>query len=123
MSRSKTVLIFGTLTMLVLGYIGWCWRTFLIGVPAPALTELPEKFRPTALDDLRRSGLLGREKFKWRRAGELLQNPYDTSPPRLEVTSPKPHLVFVRRGYPFSSVVFAKYRDRWAKVPKNSKIP
>lgn len=117
------LVLFGGLTLLLLSYVSWCWRTYLSGVADPPLTELPEEFRATALMELRQAGLLGREEFRWRRALELLGNPYESSPPKLEIRTPEPHLVFVDREYPFSSVVFAKYRSSWAKVPDNAKIP
>jgi hypothetical protein len=121
MKRSKAILLFVVLTSLPLAYVGWCWRTFVIGVPAPDLLELPDEYRPSAVQELHTAGLLGPERFQWRRAFELLRNPYETSPPPVEINTPEAHLVFVRRA--FSSVVFAKYRDRWAKVPENAKIP
>ncbi|MBB5354017.1 hypothetical protein HNR46_004289 [Haloferula luteola] len=123
MKRARFHLLFGGLFLCSLGYVGWCWRTFLVGVAAPPLSELPTEFRATATEEIRDEGLLSREQFRWDRAKELLLNPFKTAPPQLEITTPESHLGFVDRDYPFSSVVFAKYRTGWARVPDNQKIP
>lgn len=103
-----------------------------MGVEAPALTMFPEDYRPTALAEIKKSGILGPEKFRWReefwwrRAKELLMKPYDSSPPQISVRTPEPHLVFIQRDiYPYTSVVFANYGppSGWWLVPGNVKIP
>jgi hypothetical protein len=124
MKRTKAIALFACLTALISGYVVWCWRSFLLGVAEPELIELPKEFRGEALEEIRKSGMLGPMDFDRKWAMELLVHPYDCAPPEIEVTTPEEHLVFVSRDG-WNSVIFTNYglNQGWRIVPDDQKIP
>lgn len=119
MRRSRAIALFGTMTLLIVGYVSWCWRSFYIGVDAPALTMFPEDYRPTALAEIEKSGILEPEEFGWRRAKDLLMNPYDSNPELAYARQGSSTVFYIERRH-FNCLIFNFYSNR--KVSRGNKV-
>jgi len=80
MSRIRALLLFGGLTLSILGYIAWCSRTFWVLVALPDLTLIPENQRAAAEAAVEAAGLTKPDPFSRDLMLELLMKPYDTAP-------------------------------------------
>jgi hypothetical protein len=121
MKRSRAIVLFGTMTLLIIGYVTWCWRTFLMGVDAAALTMFPEDYRPTALAEIEKSGILEPEVFQWGRAKELLMKPYDSSPELAYARQGSSTVFYIERSH-FNCLIFNCYSN-WKVSRGNKAIP
>lgn len=84
MRKSRALLLFGTLFLLIAGYVAWCGRAFYSQIDVPDLSSWPET-RPLILSGIDASGMREPEIFSFRRLGELMMHPYEPSQPSIGV--------------------------------------
>lgn len=85
MKKSRMLLLFGGLLLMLVGYGAWCGRTFYLRSPVPDLDIVPPEARSLALSEIEAVNLRHPEKFTVERFTELLMNPYETGPPPIEI--------------------------------------
>jgi hypothetical protein len=76
MKRKRALLLFGSITLLMLGYVAWCARSMYLSVPVPELLELPEEYRADAKAIVVEHGLTGPDSFRWDDFLKRLATPY-----------------------------------------------
>ena len=96
MKKKRALLLFGSLAVLVLGYIAWCARPMYLSVPVPELLELPEDVREDARSVIVKHGLSRPDSFRFREFVGLLAKPYDIDPGEIQVAGHS-HMLTVTR--------------------------
>lgn len=114
MKKSRMLLLFGGLFLMLVGYVAWCGRTFYLRAPMPDLARVPAEARPLALLEVER--LRRPEKFTMRRLGELLMQPYDSEVPEIEVVNVNEDLLFFIWEDMSTSLTLALGSKGWARV-------
>jgi hypothetical protein len=106
MKRKRALLLFGSTTVLLLGYVAWCARTFYLTVPVPELREIPAPFRAEARRMVVDHALDKPDHFQLQAMLHLLARPYDCEPKpiRIEIS-------------PFDEINVT--RERWSKAGDN----
>jgi hypothetical protein len=57
MKKSRMLLLFGGLFLMLVGYVAWCGRTFYLRAPLPDLTKVPAEARMLALVEIEAGNL------------------------------------------------------------------
>lgn len=97
MRKKRALLLFGTLTALLLSYVAWCARPFYLSVPPPQIMEIPEVYRKDAASAVVQSGLTSPDPFDFGILLKLLARPYDCSPGSIHVgVNPFDEVVVIR---------------------------
>lgn len=123
MKKSRMLLLFGGLFLMLFGYVAWCGRTFYLRAPMPDLAQVPVEARTLVLDGIEEGNLRSSEKLTTRRFKKVLMSPYESDVPPIKVELRGEKLIFVDRGYPWTGFVLARYPEGWERVPGNAKIP
>lgn len=123
MKKSRMLLLFGGLFLLLVGYVAWCGRTFYFRAPMPDLAHVPVEARALVLDEINEEKLRRPEILTTRRFKNVLMSPYESDVPPINVELRGEKLIFVDRGYPWTGFVLARYGEGWRRVPENVKIP
>ena len=97
MKKSRMLLLFGGLFLMLVGYVAWCGRTFYLRAPVPDLAHVPEHARFFVVATIEDSGLRTPEKFTISRLVELLQQPYQTTPLQISVSVISQRVIIVGR--------------------------
>lgn len=80
MKKSRMLLLFGGLFLMLVGYVAWCGRTFYLRAPAPDLSVLPAEARALAQSEIESMDMRRPEKFTVGRLTKLLMQPYESDP-------------------------------------------
>lgn len=79
MRRSRAILFFGSLTLLIIGYLCWAARPFIIRPRVEFAAKVPGKEQKIIKTWLIEFGGFGPEKFDFRRYVLQLMHPYETA--------------------------------------------
>ncbi|QJE98927.1 hypothetical protein [Luteolibacter luteus] len=80
MRRGKAILLFGLMTLALLGYAGWCARFFLMKPGVNFDPAVPQEARQAVLAWCDSPDAPGAELFAWNVYLERLQNPWKKGP-------------------------------------------
>jgi hypothetical protein len=84
MKKSRMLLLFGGLFLMLVGYVAWCGRTFYLRAAVPDLALVPDEVRALALSEIEAADLRRPEKFTMKRLSELLMHPYASDVPPVQ---------------------------------------
>lgn len=87
MRRRRALLLFGVILALLLGYLGWCWRTYYLPPPVQWDAAIAEVERPVLKRWIRENArdFEITPRWSWSGAWYLLRIPYDRTRSRLLV--------------------------------------
>jgi hypothetical protein len=125
--RRRAFLVFGSLTLLLAGYAGWCTHWMWMDARVPELLEIPAEYREDAKTAVAEQGLTRREpiRFSWKWLWLSLVNPYETPKwrPAVQVFPEKPQGTGARvlsvRGHDRerdAEILFHRELDGWSMV-------
>lgn len=121
MKKSRMLLLFGGLFLMLVGYVAWCWRTFYLRAPMPDLSSMPEEAQAAATTEIERWKLRNPEEFNGGRMKELLMNPYESDLPPIEVKRNWDEFWSFRRRGIRSGFDLVHLRDGWTSAPEKRK--
>lgn len=78
MKKSRMLLLFGGLFLMLVGYVAWCGRTFYLRAPVPDVAVLPAEARALALAEIEAADLRRPEKFSISRFKHVMMHPYES---------------------------------------------
>jgi len=114
MKKSRMLLLFGGLFLMLVGYAAWCGRTFYLRAPMPDLARVPAEARSLALAEIEE---LGRpQRITMERLSELLMQPYDSDVPGIWVENVNEDLLFFIREDLSASFTLSLKSEGWEKV-------
>lgn len=116
MKKSRMLLLFGGLFLMLVGYGAWCGRTFYLRAPVPDLTHVPEHARSFVVATIEDSGLRNPEKFKVSRLVELLSQPYQSTPSQIRVNPISKRVIFVSRNGNVLGIVRPAEDGEWKRA-------
>jgi hypothetical protein len=118
MKKSRMLLLFGGLFLMLLGYVAWCGRAFYLRAPMPDLSRVPAEVRALTLAEIEAADLRRPEMLTARRIMELLMHPYKSEVEPIDVRVSE-ELVWVDRGYTWPGFFLCRYAEGWRRVPEN----
>lgn len=80
MKRSRAILLFGLMSIVVGGYFAWCARGFYLLAEMPDLSDVPTDALSLVQQEIERSGLRRPEEFDFEMFWDRLGDPYDSQP-------------------------------------------
>jgi hypothetical protein len=115
MKKSRMLLLFGGLFLMLVGYGAWCGRTFYLRAPMPDLSNVPAEARAIVRSEIGAADMRRPEEFTMTRFQELLAHPYESDPASIFVETSTQGLILVRRGdhYAGTFIIGRSFND-WA---------
>lgn len=114
MKKSRMLLLFGGLFLMLVGYGAWCGRTFYLRPPMPDLARVPAQARELARKGIEESGILRPERLSFERFKWLLAHPYDSQPARIDIRLIDADQMQIRRADQFGALILFKQVYGWA---------
>ncbi len=112
MKKSRMLLLFGGLFMMLVSYVAWCGRTFYMRPPMPDLSRLPVEARELARVGIEDSSLFRPELMNMRRFKQLIANPYESEPLPIRVDWSPDTFTIRRSGQP-QTLLLTKQPNDW----------
>lgn len=100
MKKSRMLLLFGGLFLMLVGYVAWCGRTFYLRAPMPDLAKVPAEARTLVLLEIEAGNLRRPEKFRTKRFTELLMHPYESECQPIWIMRPYEYHIIFHRAVP-----------------------
>ena len=113
MKKSRMLLLFGGLLLMLVGYLAWCGRTFYLNPPMPDLSRVPIEARELARAGIQESSLFRPERLSFNRLGEVLANPYESEPLPIRAEWEPGNIFFIKRSGAPQRLVLMRIRKRW----------
>jgi hypothetical protein len=114
MKKSRMLLLFGGLFLMLVAYVAWCGRTFYLRPQMPGLMRVPVEARELARAGIEESGLLRPERLSIERFKRLLAHPYESQPSRICIWPVAKDQVLIVRSDGNGGLILVERRDGWA---------
>jgi len=85
MKKSRMLLLFGGLFLMLVGYVAWCGRTFYLRPQMPDLSRLPVEAQELARLGIAEAGFLRPERLSFNRFKWLIARPYESGPALISI--------------------------------------
>lgn len=114
MKKSRMLLLFGGLFLMLVGYGAWCGRTFYLKPPMPDLSRVPIEARELARTGIEESGLLRPDRLSFERFKWLLAHPYESRASRVCIWAIAKDQVLIVRSDGNDGLMLVERKNGWA---------